>query len=368
MAYLKPVRKKKKDGTITTYWFAESRGKEYLKPRSLDTTDEGIAEEVTLSWEIGNNSHKARVKKITLSILVERFLKYKKTNVRPSSVKRCYNSMNCLMNVIGKTCPVNIISNKSIEDFKSFYKGKHKNNGININLRNIRSLFIWAVQEGYMKKRPIIKMMPTTEKIKYIKDSDWDKILRLDIDSFYKNVFILLRGIGVRRSDAILGELDGQFLVIDADNEKTGINKEVLLTDTQVELVKELHRERDKFLKTKNIRTGKYKQIDSFKRNISVAFQMCCKEIGIYVEDETTLHCLRHTYAVRKYIETRDIFLVCKLLHHKNVSTTERYARLNIHRLEQDFPRLVERVKNSVSETNNVETHHHINPNPPLIN
>ena len=54
--------------------------------------------------------------------------------------------------------------------------------------------------------------------------------------------------------------------------------------------------------------------------------------------------------------------------HHKNVSTTERYARLNIHRLEQDFPRLVERVKKRVLDTIQGDTKATIPINPPLIN
>ena len=138
-----------------------------------------IEEILNVQWE-GDEGSKGRttIKRLMLQDLIIKFLEYKKTNIRPSSVKRLYNSMNCLMNVLGKTCPVSSINNKSIEDFKKFYKGVHKNNGININLRGIRQLVIWAVQEGYIKQRPIIKMMPTTEKIKYIKDSDWDKILR----------------------------------------------------------------------------------------------------------------------------------------------------------------------------------------------
>ena len=39
------------------------------------------------------------------------------------------------------------------------------------------------------------------------------------------------------------------------------------------------------------------------------------------------LHCFRHTYAVRKWEETGDIYKVKELLGHSTVSVTERYTR-----------------------------------------
>ena len=66
-----------------------------------------------------------------------------------------------------------------------------------------------------------------------------------------------------------------------------------------------------------------------------------CKKIGIYVPKKTTLHCLRHTFAVKKYLETRDLYEVCKRLKHDKLSTTQIYAKFNWKRLDQDFPSLV---------------------------
>ena len=53
------------------------------------------------------------------------------------------------------------------------------------------------------------------------------------------------------------------------------------------------------------------------------------------------LHCLRHTFAVRRYLQTRDIYLVKQELGHESVTTTERYAKFSLRRLEADFPSLV---------------------------
>jgi len=198
-------------------------------------------------------------------------------------------------------------------------------------------------------------MMPTESKIKYINDSDWNKIMELDIDDFYKDCFKILRGIGVRRSDLVKGRIDGQFLVVDAINEKTNTNKDILLTDEQLAIVTKIHTKRDETL-------SRGTSVETFLANITRNFANSCKKIGIYEEGTTTLHCLRHTYAVREYLKCKDIFKVCQLLHHSSVTTTEKYARLNINRLEQDFPTLTKVSKVSklrVLETKKVETNTH---------
>ena len=51
-------------------------------------------------------------------------------------------------------------------------------------------------------------------------------------------------------------------------------------------------------------------------------------------------HNLRHTYAVRRYLQTQDIYLIAKELGHSSVTTTEIYAKFNLRHLKQDFPSL----------------------------
>ena len=59
------------------------------------------------------------------------------------------------------------------------------------------------------------------------------------------------------------------------------------------------------------------------------------------------LHCLRHTFAVRRYLQTRDIYLVKQELGHSSVVTTEIYAKFSLRQLEAGFPSLVNSTKNT---------------------
>ena len=67
---------------------------------------------------------------------------------------------------------------------------------------------------------------------------------------------------------------------------------------------------------------------------------MLTKALKFINKDDTrTLHCLRHTFAVRKYLHTRDIYLVKTELGHTSVVMTEKYANFtSFEELEEDFP------------------------------
>ena len=54
--------------------------------------------------------------------------------------------------------------------------------------------------------------------------------------------------------------------------------------------------------------------------------------------DTRSLHDLRHTFAVMRYLETRDIYQVSKELGHSSVKMTEKYTTFNTRKLEEDFP------------------------------
>ena len=67
-------------------------------------------------------------------------------------------------------------------------------------------------------------------------------------------------------------------------------------------------------------------------------FKKVARVIG---RGELHLHNLRDTYAVMRYLETRDIYQVCKDLCHSSVTITEKYANFfTFDELEDDFPAL----------------------------
>ena len=98
-------------------------------------------------------------------------------------------------------------------------------------------------------------------------------------------------------------------------------------------MIEELQKARDTFI-------NKGSSLNTFKSKISKKFSDACKKTGIYESKKTKLHCLRHTFAVKKYLETHDLYEVCKRLNHDKLSTTQIYSKFSWSRLEQDFPSL----------------------------
>lgn len=93
-----------------------------------------------------------------------------------------------------------------------------------------------------------------------------------------------------------------------------------------------------------------------FTDKYSKVFKECCRTIEI----DRRFHDLRHTFAVRRYLITRDIYQVMKEMGHSKVTTTQIYSKFNTRRLEADFPTLVQSyhktTKMDIVDTEMVDT------------
>ena len=143
-------------------------------------------------WEI-NSRGKAKSKTKTLVLCVDEWLDRIKLTIRPSALDRYRVSLNCFINVMGKTCPIKMINNKSIEDFKKSYLGKHKKGGIDINLRGIKKFLIWCIEEEYIKKMPKVIQFNEKTPPKYINQVDWNRLMECDMDDYWKDVWKVYR-------------------------------------------------------------------------------------------------------------------------------------------------------------------------------
>ena len=84
---------------------------------------------------------------------------------------------------------------------------------------------------------------------------------------------------------------------------------------------------------------------ENWTSNLSKTFLKAIREVD-GMGTKYHFHCLRHTFAVRRYLQTRDIYLVKKEMGHASVTTTEIYANFSMRRLQKDFPNLVKQVSN----------------------
>ena len=388
MAYLDKRRKIYKDH-IKYYYYSRVANSHWTKGYTnvaLETNDvkearkrhqevednEGAVkdgQEVEWTWKNPQNRGRAKIKTICVGDLIDEFLKMKKVNVRASTYRRYTITLKAFTNVIGRTCPPKAINNRTIEQFKRFYQDKHQKGGININLRGIKCFLKWGLEEEHIIKMPKIVLFKIQSDIKYINEDVWEKIMALKeefLSQNWKDKFTLYRDIGLRLQEVIMGNIEGSFLIVPKEWSKTGIELEVPLTEHQIGIARLIHLERDEWF-------NKKRKLDNLKGRYTNKFSEVYKKLGLYKRRVTTFHTLRHTFAIRTYIQTKSIFIVSRRLFHTDMrTTTKHYAHFNIDRLAQEFPKLSEWVEKQAEsnglQTINPQTARTIHYNPPLIN
>ena len=320
--------------------FTKSKVEALLRQKEIQRYESDIKNglDFTFSWQSKNRS--TELKQFKLCDAVEKWLKSRKLDgVKPSTIRRYTFSLKSFMSIVGYTKPLISINTNVIDDYRNrcIEKGM-KPAGININLRAIKTLLNWCEKRDYISTRPYIDMVPVpNKKPLYLPDHLFLQLMSLDwLDERYKTAFLFYYETGCRASEPFIGELDENWLLISGDKTKQRADKELRLNTECLRLIQQMRECMDNY-------TGK---LESWTQNLSKTFKKAIREIDGN-DTKYHLHCLRHTFAVRRYLQTRDIYLVKQEMGHASVKTTEKYAKFSLRRLEKDFPSIVESHKTS---------------------
>lgn len=308
--------------------------------------------EISFPWN--NGSCGIEVVKYDITTAIKDYLYFKQAErIKCTSIERIEIALSHFQNTIGKSFPVKDIKIEHIDLFKQRFSVNHKPTTINNNLAKIRTFLGWLYDREKIKYIPKISKLRVGRKLPvYITDEEWNKILNLDFvfrkhcgynesfDEHWKRAFYFYRETGCRLSEPFKGKLQGNWLIIDTDKSKTNQTREIYIPYELIDILLEMQ------ARVKN--SGAKHKRDCIQ-SYSKKFRYACDTIGI----GKYLHCLRDTYAVRRYLQTRDIYLVAKELGHSTVKTTEKYANFNLRRLEQDFPSIVKEWK-SIEKPQNI--------------
>jgi len=208
------------------------------------------------------------------------------------------------------------LSNKHYSGLVIYLQDNYNPTTTNIRLRSIRAML------NYLKEKQMIQDIPF--KVKAIKtDSILPKfILPFEIDKIYKKAkneklvatFITFEVTGMRLGELINSHRDGEFIIV----EKSKGRKQRIIP-----------------IPLGNIPDYDFARNDPYSADyITHSFKKACDAAGIKGK---SLHALRHTFALRKLLETNNISIVKEMLGHSSIGVTEIYTQFPTDFLAQVF-------------------------------
>ena len=268
---------------------------------------------------------------MNLSAAISEYLIYLKNNGdKRTTVMRAELCLNNIIKVIDPNLPIKAINADRIESIKEYFSGKLTDTGINIILSRLRGLLNWCKDiKEIITNAPKIRFIKVQKKIPaYLTEQNLKDIMELNtLDQHHKDAFKMYQETGMRLREPFNGKIDGNWLIFSPDDSKTGIYREISLKDKHKRIIMEMNS------RVSNSRSSFRNETDKYSKK----FKIVVREIG---RGDLHFHNLRDTFAVIRYLETRDIYQVSKELGHTSVKITEKYAQFNLRRLAQDFPSL----------------------------
>jgi len=296
-------------------------------------------EKYSFAWM--NEDGKTKVEYVTLNDAVETWLNQRPSQgIAKTTISRNRQSMNLIMSRLGKSIRLSSITTTMVDDARKWMIVKgYTPQGININLRTLTTFLNWAMRRDLIQKKVYVdKIKIDDNDYRYFSDMDFAKILEHCTD-WEKDLYTMYRNTGLRLGQAINGHIKGDILRIKAENNKTRKDQVRLIDADSVRVIYDLQDRYESWKKRSKVGTSK-----AFGDTISKRFKSICKSLGL---GHHRFHDLRHTFGVRRYLMTRDIYQVMKEMGHAKVSMTEKYADFEISELRHDFPTLIELPKGS---------------------
>jgi len=342
-----------------TWWFRrywrDENGKRYGYQKSLQTHtltiarrrhdeimgrfDEIVAgDDFEWSWE-GEHA-RTTVKERRLDDVVEKYIKHKQAeNLAPNSIKRIRQSMNNLVNHLGSGFNFTAINSDDIDDFKLVIGKNRTPAGVNLDVRNVRAFCNWLFHtERIDRQLPIKQVKEPDRPPQYLTEAEIKAIFSLDsLTDQMKRFYGFYLATGLRRSAPFFGHMEGNWLVIPADAPYNKSKREL-----EVNLDSTLHKIWLEMIDVKQQWEDQGRLFDSLTGKLTKTFKSAIRECGI--NDSQHLHNTRHTFAVREWLRTNNIYMVKEQLGHSSVAVSEGYMKHKRSRIAVDHPSLMKQV------------------------
>lgn len=215
-----------------------------------------------------------------------------------------------------KTC----INNLTKRDYSKLViylnNQKYRDTTVNIRLRGIRAFLNYLLEKDMIKTLPFhVKQIKTDRPPpKMITPEEINKIFSQIKDPSLLSCYKVLEVTGMRLGELSNSRRDGEFIIV----EKSKARRKRYIP-IPVEYIQDYDTAKEKAY-----------SVD----RLSKSFTRASKKAGL---EGKSAHCLRHTFAYRKLLETDNIQLVRDMLGHSSTAVTEIYTQIPTDYLKQVF-------------------------------
>jgi len=226
-------------------------------------------------------------------------------------------------------------------NFQAKLKETLAKSSVNANIRPLKALFNWLVEQEYLDNSPFdkVKALKEAKKIPvFLSEKETLAMVNACQNLLDKTLVVLLVTTGLRRNEIAnlkLDQLKECSIYVEGKGSK---EREVFLQDDVCELLKQYLAMRNR--KPRN-RNSEYLFVSRNGKNftgsgILYKIKQIAIQAGIPEERASSIspHSLRHTFTANMIESGADIRVIQGALGHSSLSTTERYAHLRNSALE----------------------------------
>jgi len=318
---------------------AEVRNKEVESFTATIQEDRGY-KHIAFGWLSGGG--RTKIVEKTIPEVFEEYISVKRIDgVRQSTIELNEIAINSFMKRIGRDVAVAKVTESHISVWKEWSRKNHSPNTTNIYLAKMKSFFRYCYKKRYLKRElDIILVQADVKPPMYLSDEKLKMLFSTDeIDVHYRKAFAFYVATGCRLKEPFEGTISGNWLIVTPDVAKSHKTREIELSKEALSVLLEMRQRYDDRI-GKSMHGSWSNSHDGIIDSYSKMFKKACKALGF---GEHKFHNLRDTFAVRRWIETGDIYAVSKEIGHSSVNMTQKYANFNLRKLAVDFDSLNEK-------------------------
>ena len=333
-------KKKEKAISLKTKMKSEA----VIRNNDVEKVEDLIREGENWSFPWMQDGGKKKLIRMSVEDAVEKFYNIKRLdNLKPRTFEAYSQGLNAIMKAVGRTTPIDMISYSDINIFKEWSKKRHQPRTTNLCLQKIKTFLGYCYDMEYIKRQIPIDMLRVSDKPPmYLTETELGRLFSTDmVDAHFKRAFYFYASTGCRLTEAFNGQIRGSWLIVDADDSKSGKERQIRLGQKTLPILVEMRNQVDNAVGKSGSGSMNHSRTWQIKR-YSKEFKKVAVAEGF---GEHYFHNLRNTYGVMRWAETGDIHLVSKELGHSSIKQTEAYTKFELSRIMDDFPTLAPKIQ-----------------------